>query len=74
MNVARDTAFYWREFDAALRPMLGGVVVLAAAAAAALTLTLTGAGRQDPEHPVQCGPCGQPMELLVKPAPARRTP
>ncbi len=38
--VATDTtALYWCEFDAALRPMLGLAVVLAAVAAALLTLS-----------------------------------
>lgn len=41
--------FYWQEFGAALRAMLGLAVVLAAVGAAALTLT--GASRPVERHP-----------------------
>ena len=41
MTVDSDDALYWREFDMAVRPMLGAVVLLAAACAAALTLGST---------------------------------
>lgn len=67
-----DATFYWHEFDAALRPMLGVAVVLAAAAAAALTLT--GAARYGLDHSVQCRPCSQPMDRLFKRSSDGRTP
>lgn len=67
-----DTTFYWREFDAALRPMLGVATVLAAAAAAALTLT--GTSRQGLDRSVQCSPCSQPMDRLFQHAAEGRTP
>lgn len=38
MTIDSDDEPYWREFDVAVRPMLGAVVLLAAACAAALTL------------------------------------
>lgn len=72
MNAATDAAFYWREFDAALRPMLDIAVVLLAAGMAALTLS--GAGRPGLDRPIRCGLCAHPPGLLIKPAPERHTP
>ena len=77
MTVDGHTSPYWREFDAAVRALLGVAVLAASALAAALTLAGLPAANAQRGMPLRCASCmpgpsgtepSQPPHSPIKPS------